>query len=380
MEVLFLALDREEDQRKLLSLELTGAWLNEAREIPKAILDALTGRVGRYPGKILGGCDWSGIVMDTNPPDDQSWWYRMAEEETPDEYEFFEQPSGRSADAENIPNLPKDYYKRIVAGKDPDWVKVYVDGEYGFVVEGKPVFPSFRDRIHVAPESFQPNPVSPILIGADFGLTPAAALGQRLPDGRWIIFDEFVTDNCGITVFAELLSAYIGEHYPDFEVPDTNGCFGDPSGTTRSQLDERTAIDIMTAVTPWKWKPAPGDNTLTMRLEAVIVSLNRLVDGTPGLMISPKCTRLRKAMNGGYHYRAVKTSNGASFQDQPNKNQFSHIAEALQYLLLGGGEHKVVLRRARARKPSAGPTIAQGLDYDVFGHGSGAKGKDFKLF
>src|SRR5262245_51336978 len=39
MEVLFLALDKEEDLRKLLSLELTGAWVNEAREIPKAIID-----------------------------------------------------------------------------------------------------------------------------------------------------------------------------------------------------------------------------------------------------------------------------------------------------------------------------------------------------
>ena len=49
IDVLFLALDREEDVRKLLSLELTGAWINEAREIPKAIVDTLTGRVGRYP-------------------------------------------------------------------------------------------------------------------------------------------------------------------------------------------------------------------------------------------------------------------------------------------------------------------------------------------
>ena len=37
--------------KKLLSLELTGAWINEAREVPKAILEGLTGRVGRYPKK-----------------------------------------------------------------------------------------------------------------------------------------------------------------------------------------------------------------------------------------------------------------------------------------------------------------------------------------
>jgi hypothetical protein len=34
-EVIFLALDDPKDVRKLLSLELTGAWVNEARELPK---------------------------------------------------------------------------------------------------------------------------------------------------------------------------------------------------------------------------------------------------------------------------------------------------------------------------------------------------------
>ena len=42
MEVLFLALDKEDDVRKLLSLELTGAWVNEAREVSKTLVDALT--------------------------------------------------------------------------------------------------------------------------------------------------------------------------------------------------------------------------------------------------------------------------------------------------------------------------------------------------
>ena len=43
MEVLFRALDRPDDAKKVLSLELTGAWVNEAREVPKRIIDALVG-------------------------------------------------------------------------------------------------------------------------------------------------------------------------------------------------------------------------------------------------------------------------------------------------------------------------------------------------
>ena len=54
-EVIFMALSSPQDVRKLLSLELTGAWVNEARELPKAVIDGLTHRVGRYPVKSDGG-------------------------------------------------------------------------------------------------------------------------------------------------------------------------------------------------------------------------------------------------------------------------------------------------------------------------------------
>lgn len=362
MEVLFLALDREDDQRKLLSLELTGAWLNECREIPKAIVDALTGRVGRYPPRIQGGCTWSGIIADTNPPDDQSWWYKLAEEETPKCWKFFKQPAGDSPAGENLENLPADYYERIKGGKDPDWIKVYVHGEYGYVTEGKAVFPMFRDRIHVALAPIDPLPHLPLLVAADFGLTPAAIIGQKLTDGRWLILDEFIADSCGIIRFAELLNKYMATNYSAWEM-DTG--WGDPAGNQRAQSDERTALEIMNSHTTWKWKPAPT-NDPTMRREVVIAALNRLVDGNPGILISPKCPTLRKGFSGGYHYAFIRTGNGTMLHETPKKNQYSHPHDALQYLLLGGGEHAVV-RKGIGKTKSRGPRMANGLDYDVFG-------------
>ena len=79
IEVLFRALDRPDQVSNLLSLELTGAWFNEAREIPKAIIEAMDGRIDRYPAVKDGGCTWTGIIMDTNPPDDDSYLYKMFE-------------------------------------------------------------------------------------------------------------------------------------------------------------------------------------------------------------------------------------------------------------------------------------------------------------
>ena len=51
----------------------------------------------------------------------------------PERWRFFKQPGGLSEHAENREHLPDQYDERQVAGKDQDWVKVYVHGEYGYV-------------------------------------------------------------------------------------------------------------------------------------------------------------------------------------------------------------------------------------------------------
>ena len=147
LEVIFLALDRPEDVKKLLSLELTGIWINEAREIPKSIIDACTMRVGRYPSMREGGCSWSGVICDTNAPEEDHWWAIMSgevpipdhiprEQATmlvkPDNWTFYTQPAAMKENlgekgevlsysptkkAENSKNILQTYYPNIVRGK-----------------------------------------------------------------------------------------------------------------------------------------------------------------------------------------------------------------------------------------------------------------------
>ena len=76
-EWLFLSMDVPADTRKLKSLELTGVFINEAGEIAKEHVDMATQRVRRYPPMKRGGPTWTGVVMDTNPPDSDSWYYDM---------------------------------------------------------------------------------------------------------------------------------------------------------------------------------------------------------------------------------------------------------------------------------------------------------------
>jgi len=350
-EVLFRALDRPDDVRKLLSLELTGAWTNETREIPKAIIDALGDRVGQFPSKHEGGCTWRGVIMDTNPPDEDHWYYKLAEEERPPGWEFFRQPGALieregkflpNPAAENIKNLNEghDYYLSRVAGKSIDYIRVYYCAQYGFVIDGKPVIHEYVDAVHCALEPIQPNRNLTVYVGLDFGLTPAALFAQRYPNGRWAWIDELVSEDMGITRFAEILQTKIHREYPGFEFE----FYGDPAGNQRMQTDEKTCFQILHAK-GIPAVPAPT-NDFTVRREAIAVPLSRLIDGQPGLIVSPKCKYARKGLAGGYCYKRLKVAGDERYRDKPDKTIYSHVVDAGGYAMVGGGEGNKVVSNA----------------------------------
>lgn len=321
IEILFRALDRPDMVGNLLSLELTGAWLNECREIPQEIFEALQGRVGRFPSKRDVGATWSGIIMDTNPPETDSWLYKLAEETKPDNFAMFKQPSGLSPEAENKKYLPDHYYENLAMGKDPEFVKVYVHGQYGFIIDGKPVFPEYKDHIHCKP--IEPLKGVPIRRGWDFGLTPAVSFSQMSPSGQWLILDEFVADNVGVDRFSDSLLRYCAKNYPGFVFQD----IGDPAGDQRAQTDEKTCFQILRAK---NIQIEPGEQDPYIRIESVKKPLNTMIEGEPGLLLDPKAKTLRKAFRGGYRYRRMQTA-AKQFTEKPEKNEYSHVSDALQY-------------------------------------------------
>jgi hypothetical protein len=88
-EWLLIPLDDPEDQRRLLSMQLTGAWLSEAIEMDTEIVQPVLGRCGRYPGMGMKPEDftgqwptWFGAVADTNMPSEGSDWHKYMELET----------------------------------------------------------------------------------------------------------------------------------------------------------------------------------------------------------------------------------------------------------------------------------------------------------
>lgn len=372
LDVLFRALDKPQDVRKLLSLELSGAWVNEAREVPRAVLDMLRKRVGRFPKWGSTEPYWHGVIMDTNPPEEDSYYYKWAEETDWAEdaafleelnrrgfdvskadleagFQFFRQPSGRSPGAENLANLPPGYYS--TAGLGADWIKVYIDGEYGYVQTGKAVYPEFYEQIHYRAD-LKPIPGKLITVGMDFGLTPAAAFIQQDARGRYLVIDELVTDNMGATQFAEALARKIQADYPGYEFKFV----GDPAGDERSQLDANQSVFAVLRANGIFANPAPTQDWVRRR-DAVANPLNTLIDGVPQLVIGGKCRFIRLGLAGKYNYKRIQIVGDERYHDKPDKNAYSHPCEALQYGMLGAGSDPI-RRRGVVTPPSGAPITA----------------------
>ena len=85
-------------------------------------------------------------------------------------------------------------------------------------------------------------------------------------------------------------------------------------------------------------------NDPTVRRDAVANLLTTLtITGEPALVISPTCTVLVKGMSGRYRLKRLKVVGDERYQDKPDKNEFSHVCEALQYGVLGAGGDAQVL-------------------------------------
>ncbi len=356
LELIFIALDREDDVRKIKSLEVTGAYLNELCEIPQAALSHFKGRVNhRYPSRSF--CSepyWSGIIFDTNPCATDHWLYKDFEEKTLPSYKLFRQPPGLIADEEGVwqPNIhcdnyqhiSPDYYTKLAEGQTTDFVKVFCNGDWGSVSFGKKVYPEFNSDLHCS-ESIQAIQGQPIDLCWDFGLTPACIVTQLTERGVLLVLKEYIGIDIGIKSFAEnVVLPGLVRDFPYCKVGDS---VGDPSGANRdaimeemSCLGELNNIGIETI--------AARTNKIDARIGAVKYFLNGMVDGKPRLLIKrSQCPTLFKGFNENYCYKRVAVAGEERYRDEPDKNMASHPHDAFQYRCLEYAAESIVQNKAQ---------------------------------
>jgi hypothetical protein len=349
-EIHLIPLDDENDQRRLLSMQLTGAWVNEFPEIDPAIIPSLCGRLGRYPSAAQGGPSWFGLIMDGNFPTEGGNWHNLLENELPPDFHLLKQPGGRTADAENVENLPGgyEYYERLARGQSPEWVRRYVDAQYGNDPSGNAVFrDSFTSDFHVF-DRLDPIPGRPLIVGQDFGRDPWSAICQLDHRGRFLVLEEVEGTNIGLEqhLLLNLRPRLMDTRYLGMPV----AVVGDPSGVSKSSLYEETSFDMLKRE-GFVAFPAPT-NDIDPRIRAIEAFLLQQQGGKPVFLIDKsRCPKLVGGLRGGYRFAKLKSGER---KPKPDKNDYSHPMDALQYAALaahGGMVQGAIMRRLKPPVP-----------------------------
>lgn len=382
MEFVFLAVENAQDTQKLKSIEFTMIFINEAREVSVEVFETCKERVGRYPPidpvTGLGGSTFSGVIFDSNPPSEDHWIAKL-DFNPPEGCKIFHQPAPFLEEydekgeliyvdnplAENLEYLNQkprpenrewtlterrafgyEYYRRQLAGKPKYLIDTEIMGKYGSNFDGRPVYQEHWTESCVSNYSLEPHLQYPVLMGIDTtGLNPAVVIGQ-VELGVLLVKHEILAIDLPFVPFVnDVLLPFLAQYYPGGQyIAYTDPANPRDSNRGETPLEVLRKHGILAHNAPTnKFKP---------RLDNVIHFLQR----RDGLLIDKRCEKVIGGFRGGYHYRPLRISGlGSAFSSEPVKNDFSHIADAMQYLCSGirqgsNNQQTVVVKRSGSKR------------------------------
>lgn len=357
LEVFFIALNNPKDVRKLKSFELTGVYINEMQFIDQLMFDVCRQRCNRFPSKKDGASPtWTGVIFDANPPSTLHWMYDIFEKNKPENYSIYKYPPAvirvneapenvTSAISKNdtiyINNINADYiciqsdpnyWLELVKGSVDERIKVDLQGQYGVVISGQAVHPTYNDRLHYLDKVIAYNPMLELGLGFDFGLTPACAIVQLNSRGKFQMLDEIWSIHMGLRDFLKnILIPHLDLNYDGWRLNYYSA--HDPAGSQGAQTDGKSCEDIMREE-GIKSYPAAENNSPTLRRDCLDYFLSRMVDGEPGFAISNKVQLAREGLMGHFQYERIQVGGEARYHEKPLKNIYSHICEGLEYIAI----------------------------------------------
>lgn len=386
------ALDSPRILNDLQSLELSGAWINEATQTTLKIVGRVFTRLKRF-NPIPGLKDKPRpfhVIMDTNSPNETNWWYRKEVVEQPEGWMFFVCPPAvlQEVDektgklkyvpndvehaakhgirpAENVREIDGGYHEGLsywmdmISSLDDDDTRTLLMNKFGLSVSGQAVFAASWDnsRNRVSPDSCRFEKGMMILMGMDLGRTPACAIAQMGLDGVVRIKRAVTTWNQRLNNGSGGLERMdVGQFWEErlrpvlvneFGYPRCRHiCFADPAGKNFNEVVSISAIERLSSlglnVIPCDKVPTYSSdrmdvtegNNVEIRIACVDELLRR---GKLVVSDCDECRMILDGFNGKYCYRKMRaTSDGAErYDDKPDKNDWSHIMDAVQYLCLG---------------------------------------------
>jgi hypothetical protein len=368
-EWLLMSLEREEDQRRLLSLQLSGVYINEVREVNYDLVFAAFSRTGRFPSAKHGGvpCTYRFLLADSNMGTKGSKLYNFLVKEKRPEVMFIHQPGAMSSRADWIQYLPHRYYEDLQIGQTKAWIDTHVHARWSHDLTGEPIFAaSFFPDFHVAKQPLQVYPYLPLTAGIDPGLNPACVIGQRTSGGQVRVLKEIHAANM---LFGQFLDTMV--------IPACQGVgfagvpiyfYIDPSGINRhtttnlsakGMLEDR-GIDVTVAstnATDPRLKAIENLLTAVRPSEEYVTSFdgdyneNEVEQSTsmpsPAFLVDPGCVVLRAALEGEYRYK--KKRSGELEVEPEKRHPISDVVDATGYMILGHGDPRFMKKISRFR-------------------------------
>jgi len=335
----FRALEKPDDAKKVQSFEGAFVMCDEvsptfsstgkaSEGMPLEVVEYLNARMRhKFSGKKAHR--YTQVII-SNPPAPSHWLNKYFLSRDPEELNkriggcevFF------VSKEENERNLPDDYYAILCdTFHDPDLVKRLVEGQIVATYSGEAVYPEVTEK-NFTPERLKPIEGIPVILGFDYGLTPATLFTQITPSGQWRWLSEVCNFNCSFETHLDQVRTHLHNEFPGFRWR----AWGDPAGSQRSPTDEKSCVS-MAHEFGFKGELAirPGMMLWQPRKESMKQRLGRLDSvGQPALLISRSgCPIAAEGMSGAYRY--PKTAAG-EVGTRPLKNHVSHIINGAEYI------------------------------------------------
>ncbi len=405
VELIFHSCNTPEEEGKFRSMNLTGAWIDEANQLSVVVKNIIKGRLGRYPkikdtpveftpryfietsnpfpadhpmyttydwmgpkvvkralpqlkcrecdklfsvafdepicpscggrGERTGDVDWRSGEYDTDVVVHKLPRGPVpAGQPTKNHIGFWQEPT------ENEENLRPGYWQAIADDykEAPEMIRVLIGGKAGMQPKGKPVYRNFVPEIHVAQgplrwsearDNYTGEMVGvPLICGWDMsGDWPAMVLGQRVAPMQFQILREFFDERMGIIDFGKWVAESLQQDFAGAAIAH----WGDPAGF--AEFSDRNGGLTSNATLLYEQcgiRIQKSRQELDLRISAV----DQLLIRRDGILIDPRCILLVNGFTAGYVREENPRLGQREYKTDPMKNRYSHIHDALQYMLV----------------------------------------------
>jgi hypothetical protein len=319
------------------SAQFVGFYIQEAQEVDYRIFDTLTQRL-RDPLGTVGGIPYYTGLFCARGVKREHWIYKNFVQSA------WDLDTGKEArskaknpdfvycrftthhNQEALDRIAPGYIENQIRHHKDDinWIKMFIEGEFGFDVDGRPVFECFNPSVHVA--KIEADPSLPILRGVDFGYNrPAVTWSQYDRLGRFLVLRELCPTGVSREELCTMVRAEEQHQWPDRH-PTQYRDFGDIAGKHVSAATLQSDIDFWERFfgTSIEYRMARVQDGLEI-LRGLMTRTTK--KGQPRFSVDISCERLIDALQGAYYYKLDKTD------ERPVKGEgYDDVVDSVRYV------------------------------------------------